>query len=85
VSFEQAMKGAQVAVAVPIDAPCPTCHGTGAKPGTTPRVCSRCQGRGIESEGQGLFSISQPCRVCGGTGTEIDDPCATCGGRGATG
>ena len=84
VSFEQAMEGAQIPVTVPLQAPCPTCRGTGAKPGTTPTVCSRCQGRGIETQGQGLFSLSQPCARCGGTGTEITDPCPTCGGRGST-
>ena len=84
VSFEQAMEGAQVPVTVPLSAPCPTCHGTGAKPGTTPQVCSRCQGRGVEAESQGLFSISQPCTKCGGTGTEITDPCPTCNGAGHT-
>jgi molecular chaperone DnaJ len=84
VSFEQAMEGAQVPVSVPLSAPCPTCHGTGAKPGTAPTVCSRCQGRGVEAESQGLFSISQPCRQCGGTGTEIKDPCPTCQGGGRT-
>jgi molecular chaperone DnaJ len=84
ISFDQAMEGAQVPVSVPLSAPCPTCHGTGAKPGTTPTVCSRCQGRGLEAESQGLFSISQPCRQCGGTGTEIKDPCPTCQGNGRT-
>ena len=84
ISFEQAMEGAQVPVTVPVSAPCPTCGGTGAKPGTQPQVCSRCQGRGIESQGQGLFSISQPCSKCGGTGTEIKDPCQTCHGTGQT-
>ncbi len=84
ISFDQAMRGAQVPVTISVAAPCPTCKGSGAKPGTSPTVCSRCQGRGIESEGQGLFSISQPCRRCGGTGTEIKDPCATCGGAGST-
>jgi molecular chaperone DnaJ len=84
ISFEQAVEGAQIPVTVPIAAPCPTCRGTGAKPGTTPEVCSACQGRGVEAESQGLFSISQPCRVCGGTGTEIKDPCSTCHGSGQT-
>ena len=83
-SFDQAMEGAQVSVTVPMAAPCNTCHGTGARPGTSPRVCPRCQGRGIESEGQGLFSISQPCSECGGTGAKIDDPCPTCTGTGRT-
>ncbi|MBA2580648.1 MAG: molecular chaperone DnaJ [Thermoleophilaceae bacterium] len=84
VSFEQAMQGAQVPVSVSLSAPCPTCLGTGARPGTQPTVCPRCQGRGIESQGQGLFSISQPCSLCGGTGTQITDPCPTCSGSGAT-
>jgi molecular chaperone DnaJ len=84
ISFEQAMEGAQIPVSVPLSAPCTTCRGTGAKPGTSPTVCSRCQGRGVESESQGLFSISQPCAQCGGTGTEIKDPCATCQGSGRT-
>ena len=38
ISFDQAMEGAQVPVSVPLSAPCPTCHGTGAKPGTQPTV-----------------------------------------------
>src|SRR5918998_397409 len=81
VSFDQAMEGAQVPVSVPLSAPCPTCRGTGAKPGTSPKVCPRCQGRGVEAESQGLFSISQPCRQCSGTGTVIEDPCPTCKGE----
>ena len=84
ISFEQSMEGAQVPVSVPLSAPCPTCRGTGAKPGTSPTVCGRCNGRGVEAESQGLFSISQPCRQCGGTGTEIEDPCPTCNGSGQT-
>ncbi len=83
-SFEQAIRGAQVTVAVPTAGPCATCAGTGARPGSSPRVCPRCGGRGIDSESQGLFSISQPCPECGGQGTVIDDPCETCRGTGVT-
>jgi molecular chaperone DnaJ len=83
ISFDQSVSGAQVPVTVNVATTCLTCGGTGAKPGTSPTVCSRCQGRGIESQGQGLFSISQPCSKCGGTGTEIKDPCPTCRGEGA--
>jgi len=84
ISFEQAMEGAQIPVAVPLSAPCGTCRGTGAKPGTQPTICTRCQGRGVEAQSQGLFSISQPCEQCGGTGTEIKEPCPTCKGSGRT-
>jgi molecular chaperone DnaJ len=83
ITFDQAVAGAQVPLQVPMHASCPTCRGTGAKPGTAPSVCPRCEGRGIETQGQGMFSISQPCSQCGGTGTVIEDPCPTCHGAGA--
>ncbi len=83
ITFDQAVAGAQIPLQVPMNASCPTCHGTGAKPGTAPSVCPRCEGRGIETQGQGMFSISQPCSQCGGTGTVIEDPCPTCHGAGA--
>ncbi len=83
ITFDQAIAGAQVPLAVPTSATCNTCNGTGAKPGTRPVVCPRCQGRGIETQGQGMFSISQPCGRCGGSGTIIEDPCATCQSAGA--
>jgi molecular chaperone DnaJ len=83
ISFDQSISGAQVPLSVPTTGVCSTCHGTGAKPGTTPKVCPRCEGRGIETQGQGMFSISQPCSLCGGSGTVIEDPCPTCHGSGA--
>jgi len=82
IGFQQAVDGAQVALSVPTAERCTTCTGTGARPGTSPEVCPRCQGRGIEAQGQGLFSISQPCSRCGGAGTVIEDPCPTCRGSG---
>jgi len=82
IGFQQAINGAQIPISVPTYERCNTCGGTGARPGTAPIVCPRCNGRGIESEGQGLFSISQPCSRCGGAGTVIEDPCPTCKGAG---
>jgi molecular chaperone DnaJ len=82
-SFAEAVDGTQASLAVPTSTPCETCRGTGARPGTSAVVCPVCQGRGVESQGQGLFSISTPCSRCGGTGTVIESPCATCGGSGA--
>ena len=83
-SFDQAINGAQISVTVPKQSRCATCHGSGAKAGTAPTTCPRCEGRGIEVQGQGLFSISQPCSQCGGSGQVIEDPCPTCGGSGLT-
>jgi molecular chaperone DnaJ len=83
-SFDQAVNGAQVSVTVPKSERCPTCHGSGAKPGTAPIVCPRCEGRGIDAQSQGFFSISQPCPQCGGAGQIIEEPCPTCGGSGLT-
>jgi molecular chaperone DnaJ len=83
-SFEQAMEGVEVAVTVPKQATCATCGGSGAKPGSVPTVCPRCGGRGIDTESQGFFSISQPCPRCGGRGEVIESPCDTCAGSGLT-
>jgi len=81
-SFAQAIEGAQVPVSVATQAPCTTCRGTGARPGTSPVVCPVCQGRGVEAQGQGLFSVTRPCSRCGGSGTVIEEPCPTCSGEG---
>jgi molecular chaperone DnaJ len=81
-SFDQAVEGAQVPVSVSTHSACTTCRGNGAKPGTSPIVCPLCQGRGVESQGQGLFSITRPCARCNGAGTIIEDPCPTCQGQG---
>ena len=82
VSFEDALHGATVRV--PVDKPdtCETCHGSGAKPGTTPKVCPECQGRGVVARNQGPFALSQPCPTCHGQGTIIESPCPTCRGTG---
>lgn len=83
IGFDQAISGAQIPLSVPMSTVCTTCTGTGAKPGTSPRTCPRCQGRGVEVEGQGVFSISQPCPQCHGRGVVIDEACPACGGTGA--
>jgi molecular chaperone DnaJ len=83
-SFDQAIRGAEVSVTVPKQSACATCGGTGAKPGTVPITCPRCGGRGLDTESQGFFSISQPCPRCGGRGQVIESPCETCAGSGLT-
>jgi len=81
-SFEDAASGVTTEVHLTSDAPCSTCHGSGARPGTSPHQCANCGGRGVVSDNQGLFSFSSPCPVCGGRGVTIDDPCPTCRGSG---
>jgi molecular chaperone DnaJ len=81
-SFVDAINGVTTTVNVTSDAACATCGGTGAAPGTSPVICSVCGGRGVLDEDQGLFSFSQPCRACGGTGMRIETPCPTCKGSG---
>ncbi len=80
--FDQAVNGTQIPLSVSTTEPCPTCHGTGARPGTTPKICPVCQGRGVEAQSQGIFSLSQPCSNCQGRGTVIESPCPTCSGSG---
>ncbi|MCB0862302.1 MAG: molecular chaperone DnaJ [Solirubrobacterales bacterium] len=84
ISFDDAMAGTQLTVTIPKSERCPTCSGSGAEPGTSPETCPRCGGRGVEAQGQGFFSISQPCPQCQGTGQIIPSPCHTCGGSGLT-
>ena len=82
VDFADAARGVETTLYLTTDAQCSTCHGSGAKPGTSPRVCGNCGGRGVVDDNQGFFSFSTPCPVCGGQGTVIDEPCPTCHGRG---
>jgi molecular chaperone DnaJ len=83
-SFEQAMEGTQVSVTVPKQSTCKTCTGSGAAPGTSPKTCPRCGGRGVDAQSQGFFSITQPCPECGGRGQVIEAPCPECSGSGLT-
>ena len=83
VPFDDAMTGTTVPVKITGPAPCHSCHGTGAAPGTTPTTCARCGGAGEVAVNQGFFSMSQPCSECHGTGRKIETPCPTCLGAGA--
>jgi molecular chaperone DnaJ len=83
-SFDQAMAGAQVPVQVETPVACADCNGSGAKPGTSARLCPECKGRGVRGRDVGSFAFSEPCPRCGGNGTVIDDPCPTCSGTGST-
>ena len=81
-SFEDSLRGADAKVPVEMMASCRDCAGTGARPGTAPVICPECNGRGVKTESQGLFALSQPCPRCRGNGTVIEQPCPTCQGTG---
>jgi molecular chaperone DnaJ len=81
-SFEDSLKGVETRIPVEVETSCQECGGSGAKPGTSPKICPECRGRGVVSEAQGLFALSQPCPRCRGNGTVIEDPCPRCRGTG---
>jgi molecular chaperone DnaJ len=82
VSFDDSLHGATVRVPVDKDDTCQTCHGSGARPGTSPKVCPECQGRGSVARNLGGFAMPQQCPRCHGQGTIIEEPCPTCSGTG---
>ena len=61
---------------------CTSCRGSGCASGTSPQVCSRCQGRGQVTQSSGFFSISSTCPQCKGQGGVITTPCQECSGGG---
>ncbi len=82
ITLEQAANGFDTTIRVPSWSECDTCHGSGAKPGTSPTTCGTCGGHGQVRMQQGFFSIQQTCPKCHGTGKVIPDPCTSCSGSG---
>ena len=80
--FVDAIQGITTTLFLTSDAQCTTCNGSGAKPGTHPKTCSQCGGRGVVDDNQGFFSFSSPCRNCQGRGVIIEQACPTCRGSG---
>ena len=82
ITLEQAAHGFDTTIRVPSWNECDTCHGSGAKPGTSPTTCTTCGGHGQVRMQQGFFSIQQTCPKCHGSGKIIPNPCPTCSGAG---
>jgi molecular chaperone DnaJ len=82
ITLEQAARGTETQIRVPTMEDCDTCHGSGAKPGTSPVTCTTCGGHGQVRMQQGFFSIQQTCPRCHGNGKMISSPCKPCNGSG---
>ncbi|MCD8214781.1 MAG: molecular chaperone DnaJ [Clostridiales bacterium] len=86
ISFEEAVFGCVKKADVNTIGSCGHCHGTGAKPGTSPQTCPTCHGTGMETTmRQTVFGMAQStttCHTCGGKGTIIKEPCPGCNGTG---
>ncbi|MGA8117069.1 MAG: molecular chaperone DnaJ [Actinocatenispora sp.] len=82
VDFSDAVRGTMLPLTLRAPGVCDLCHGSGAKPGTTPRTCPTCRGSGLTSSNQGAFSFSEPCKDCQGTGSIVDEKCPECHGSG---
>jgi molecular chaperone DnaJ len=83
IEFAEAVNGVTVALRMTSDEPCKTCRGTGAKYGTVPKVCLKCEGTGMQTSVQGgVFAMTEPCTECRGRGLVVDQPCETCHGSG---
>jgi len=84
ISLEDAAKGTETKIRIPVQSKCETCNGSGAKAGKAPVTCSTCNGQGQVRMQQGFFSVQQTCPKCHGGGKTIkeEDKCGTCHGAG---
>ena len=82
ISFTEAAYGIERKVDITKHCNCKSCNGSGAKPGTSPKVCSTCRGTGQVVRSQGFFSMASPCHACQGQGQVIEHRCSDCHGEG---
>lgn len=86
ITFEQAFLGIEKEVIITRNDTCNTCHGSGAKPGTSKTTCTICNGTGQVTQVQntilGQMQTRRTCSACHGTGEIIKEPCETCRGKG---
>ena len=83
ISFQDSIDGSTISMRLSSEAPCPTCSGTGGKPGSRPHVCATCEGAGVVvSSVGGGFSMNETCPECHGRQLVYDEACPTCHGSG---
>jgi molecular chaperone DnaJ len=82
IDLVEAARGCTKSVPVRRAEKCMDCRGSGSRPGSEPKRCKHCGGRGAVVQGSGFFRIQQTCRACGGQGSVVVDPCTACKGHG---
>ena len=86
ITFEEAVFGCEKEIELVLKDECKTCHGSGAKPGTSKETCPKCGGKGkVVYSQQSLFGMVQnvqSCPDCNGTGQIIKEKCPDCRGTG---
>lgn len=82
ISLEDAFKGKESTIKIPVNQECDTCDGSGAEPGTKAEGCDTCGGQGRVRQQQGFFTIERTCPTCQGQGNTIKSPCKKCRGEG---
>lgn len=86
ITFEESISGCEKELEIVLKDECQTCHGTGAKPGTSPETCSKCGGKGkVMYSQQSLFGMVQnvqTCPECHGSGKVVKEKCSDCRGSG---
>jgi molecular chaperone DnaJ len=82
ITLEEAYLGKTAEIEVPTKVVCKSCAGTGAKRGSSPKLCPSCDGHGRVRAASGYFSIERTCPTCHGRGEVIADPCLECSGAG---
>jgi molecular chaperone DnaJ len=82
ISFRDAAFGVEAPIALSRLERCEPCRGTGAEPGSRPKTCPECGGRGRQRVSQGFLVMTRPCGRCGGDGSIIEKPCRACAGGG---
>jgi molecular chaperone DnaJ len=83
ISLKDALLGGKHEILVSGAAPCDTCLGSGAEPGTKTETCTQCRGSGQVTAQRGFIMFSSPCARCRGTGQYLPSPCKICRGSGA--
>lgn len=81
-TLEEAYKGKESTIKIPLNEECETCKGSGAEPGTSVENCDTCGGAGRVRQQQGFFTIERACPKCAGAGSTLKNPCKKCGGAG---